>query len=306
MFGCVPSDRVHIGISGWNYPRWRGVFYPVGLPHKHELAFASRAVDSIEVNGSFYSLLRPASVKKWREQAPDGFLFSVKGSRFITHMKRLAHVETALANFYASGLLAFEEKLGPVLWQLPPHFRFDAARLADFFDLLPRTTKDAARLAKQHDHRVEGRAYTVSASNQRLLYAIEVRHPSFHDPAFFDLLRRHRVAICIADTAKRYPDFDEVTADLVYVRLHGATELYASGYGRRTLERWAARIEGWRKGCREVFVYFDNDAKVRAPFDAQTLMRLVHSDLSRGTRARATKSSAASATNEHDHAHARD
>lgn len=280
---------MHIGISGWNYPGWRGVFYPDGLPHKQELAFASRAVDSIEVNGSFYSLLRPESVKRWLEQTPAGFLFSLKGSRFITHMKRLAHVETALANFYASGVLAFEERLGPILWQLPPSFKFDAARLSDFFNLLPRTTSDAARLARKHDHRVEGRAHTSSSSNHRLRYAVEVRHPSFHDPAFFDLLRRHRIALCIADTAKRYPDFDEVTADFVYVRLHGATKLYVSGYGRRTLERWATRIERWREGPkrREVFVYFDNDAKVRAPFDAQTLMSLVHPKAARRRVSRA-------------------
>ena len=298
----MPSDGVYIGISGWNYPRWRRVFYPAGLPHKQELSFASRTVDSIEVNGSFYSLLRPASVKRWHEQTPDDFVFSVKGSRFITHMKRLAHVETALANFYASGVLALEQKLGPVLWQLPPRFAFDAARLADFFDLLPRTTKDAARLAETHDHRVEGRAYTSITANVPLRYAIEVRHPSFHDPAFFDLLRRHRVALCIADTAKRYPDFDEITADFVYVRLHGATELYASGYGRRTLERWAARVERWRKGRREVFVYFDNDAKVRAPFDARTLMGLVHSDNRRRSPRTGHRHGAGVATDEHGHA----
>ena len=305
MLERVPSDGVHIGISGWNYPRWRGVFYPAGLPHKRELAFASRAVDSIEVNGSFYSLLRPASVKRWHEQTPDAFLFAVKGSRFITHMKRLAHVETALANFYASGVLAFERKLGPILWQLPPHFHFDPTRLAAFFELLPRTTEDAARLAARHDHRVEGRAYTSTEANVRVRYAIEVRHPSYHDPAFFDLLRRHRIALCIADTAKRYPDFDEITADFVYVRLHGATELYASGYGRRTLERWAARIERWRKGRRDVFVYFDNDAKVRAPFDARALMRLVHADGRRRAPRATRRHGAGGAADEHDYARAR-
>jgi uncharacterized protein YecE (DUF72 family) len=277
----VASDGVHIGISGWNYPRWRGAFYPKGLPHKQELAFASRAVDSIEVNGSFYSLLRPESVKRWNDQTPDDFLFSVKGSRFITHMKRLNGVETPLANFYASGVLAFEQKLGPILWQLPPAFRFDAVRLDEFFELLPRTTHDAVRLARKHDHRVDGRAYLATSSNRPLRYAIEVRHPTFHNEAFFDLLRRRGIALCIADTARRYPDFDEITADFMYVRLHGATELYASGYARRTLERWAERIESWRKGPtpRDVFVYFDNDARVRAPFDARVLMELVHAEV---------------------------
>ena len=275
MFTIVAGDGVHIGISGWNYPGWRGVFYPAGLAHKQELAFAGRHVDTIEINGSFYSLLRPESVQRWRDQTPSRFVFSLKGSRFITHMKRLGDVETALANFFASGVLALEDKLGPILWQLPPSFRFDASRLSAFFDRLPRTSTEAARLARRHDHRVKGRSYTAITSNRRIRHALEVRHPSFHDPAFFALLRRHDIALCIADTAKRYPDFDEVTADFVYVRLHGATKLYASGYAHRTLARWADRIEGWREK-REVFVYFDNDAKARAPFDARTLMEMVH------------------------------
>jgi uncharacterized protein YecE (DUF72 family) len=298
----VRSEGVHIGISGWNYPGWRRVFYPAGLPHKQELAFASRSFDSIEINGSFYSLLRPQSVQRWCEQTPSDFVFSIKGSRFITHMKRLANVETALANFYASGVLAFGEKLGPILWQLPPSFRFDAARLSAFFDLLPKTTIEAAALAERHDHRVEGRAYTATSANRPLRYALEVRHPSFHDAAFFDLLRSYRVALCIADTAKRYPDFDEVTGDFVYVRLHGATKLYVSGYGRRTLERWAERIDGWRKGARggrEVFVYFDNDAKVRAPFDARTLMGIVHGPAARSRPHRHLSSPLARTPNEH-------
>jgi uncharacterized protein YecE (DUF72 family) len=274
----VPRAGVHIGISGWNYAGWRGVFYPPGLPHKDELAFASRNVDSIEINGSFYSLLRPNSVERWRDETPDDFIFALKGSRFITHMKRLSNVAAALANFYASGLLAFGSKLGPILWQLPPSFAFDAARLSAFFARLPRTTSEAARLATRHDERLTGRAYTRASLDLPLRYALEVRHPSFHDPDFFALLREHRVALCIADSAKRYPDFDEVTADFVYVRLHGATKLYASGYARRTLERWAARIGQWRERAdtRDVFVYFDNDAKVRAPFDARTLMNMVH------------------------------
>jgi uncharacterized protein YecE (DUF72 family) len=294
MFAMVGGDGVHIGISGWNYAGWRGVFYPAGLPHKQELAFASRSVDSIEINGSFYSLLRPESVKRWCDQTPSDFLFSLKGSRFITHMKRLGDVETPLANFFASGVLVFEDKLGPILWQLPPSFRFDAARLSAFFDRLPRTMTQAAELARTHDHRVDGRSHTATSSKRRIRYALEVRHPSFHDPAFFAVLRRHDIALCIADTAKRYPDFDEVTADFVYVRLHGATKLYASGYARRTLERWAHRIEGFRSGRarREVFVYFDNDANARAPFDAQTLMGIVRRpavDLRRRTIRRSTR-----------------
>jgi uncharacterized protein YecE (DUF72 family) len=140
--------RVRIGISGWNYPKWRGVFFPPGLPQKSELAFASRQVDSIEINGSFYSLLRPESVVRWYEQTPEDFTFAVKGSRYITHMKRLRGVEVALANFFASGVLALREKLGPVLWQLPPSMAFDAARLTEILELLPRSTAEAAALAR--------------------------------------------------------------------------------------------------------------------------------------------------------------
>jgi uncharacterized protein YecE (DUF72 family) len=279
-----------VGISGWNYPPWRGVFYPPGLGHKHELAFASRMVDSIEINGSFYSLLRPESVRRWYEETPPGFVFAVKGSRFITHMKRLRQAEVALANFFASGVLALGDKLGPILWQLPPSMAFEPDRLADFFRLLPRTPAEAVDLARRHDQRLAGRAHVETIARQPLRYAIEVRHPSFHHPDFVALLRKHRMALCVADTAGRFPDFEDVTADFVYVRLHGHAKLYESGYPPRVLERWAERVRAWQSGgevddarraspdspaprteSRDVYVYFDNDARVRAPFDARAL-----------------------------------
>src|SRR3954466_13617496 len=150
---------LRIGISGWTYGPWRGTFYPKGLAQKNELAYASRELNSIEINGSFYSLQRPSSYALWREQTPDGFVFSVKAGRFITHMKKLRGVESALANFFASGLLALREKLGPILWQLPPSLGFDADRLRDFFDLLPRDTQAAARLARRHDDKLKARAF---------------------------------------------------------------------------------------------------------------------------------------------------
>src|SRR5688572_26020237 len=149
---------VRVGISGWRYPPWRGVFFPKGWPQKRELEYASRQVNSIEINGSFYSLQRPTSYRAWYAATPAGFLFSVKGGRFITHLKRLKDVEIPLANFFASGLLCLREKLGPVLWQLPPMFRFDPDRLAAFFKLLPRDTGAASRLAAEHDEKVKGRA----------------------------------------------------------------------------------------------------------------------------------------------------
>ncbi len=271
-----------IGISGWRYPHWRGVFYPEGLRQRDELVYASRAVDSIEVNGSFYGLLHGTAVERWRSEVPEGFVFAVKGSRFITHMKRLLDARAALANFFASGVLAFEDTLGPVLWQLPPSFSFDADRLARFFDDLPRTTKQAAKLARAHDARVKDPRLGASV-DRPLRYALEVRHTSFLDPAFYALLRAHDVALCIADTARVHPDFDEVTADFVYVRLHGAQKLYVSGYSRRTLVSWAHRIERWQRSGRDVYVYFDNDARARAPFDARTLRSILDASAPRSS-----------------------
>lgn len=270
----VPGD-VRVGISGWTYAPWRGVYYPTGLAHRRELEYASRRFTSIEVNGSFYSLQKPQSWQAWREQTPDGFLFSVKGGRFITHMKKLRDVETPLANFFASGLLALGDKLGPVLWQLPPNLGFDEARLRDFLRRLPRTTTEAARLAEQHDERLEGRSVTTTDADRPLRHAMEVRHPSFDNQAFLDLLREQEVAVVTADTAGKWPLLLEPTTDLAYVRLHGEAELYVSGYDEASLRRWANRVRGWQeRGC-DVVVYFDNDAKVRAPVDAERLMALL-------------------------------
>jgi uncharacterized protein YecE (DUF72 family) len=264
--------EVRVGISGWTYPPWRGVFYPTGLAHRRELEFASRRLSSIEINGSFYSLQRPDSFQAWRAQTPDDFLFSVKGGRFITHLKKLRGVEEPLANFFASGILALGDKLGPVLWQLPPNLGYDRDRVADFLDLLPRTTTDAARLAERHDARVEGRAWTTTDADRPLRHAVEVRHPSYECAGFLDLLRDRDVAVVTADTAGKWPMLLEPTTDLAYVRLHGAEELYVSGYDDEALDRWARRVEEWRDTGRDVVVYFDNDVKVRAPFDAQRLM----------------------------------
>ncbi|MCP2258304.1 Uncharacterized conserved protein YecE, DUF72 family [Streptoalloteichus tenebrarius] len=281
--------RVWIGTSGWLYPPWRGTFYPAGLPHRRELEHLSRQVGSVEINGSFYSLQRPESYRAWREQTPDDFLFAVKGGRFITHMKKLRDVETPLANFFASGMLALGPKLGPFLWQLPPSLPYEPDRLAAFFDLLPRTTSEAATLAQRHDHRLEGRALTEAETEMPLRHALEVRHPSFRDPAFIELLRKHDIALVVADTAGKWPYLEDVTTDFVYVRLHGDVELYTSGYTDEALDRWANRIQAWLAGHdpqsehtigspapvrpegRDVYVYFDNDIKVRAPFDAINL-----------------------------------
>jgi uncharacterized protein YecE (DUF72 family) len=260
--------RTRVGISGWLYPPWRGVFYPKGLAHRRELEYASQRLSTIEINGSFYSLQRPESYRAWREQTPDDFVFAVKGGRFITHMKKLRDVDTPLANFFASGVLALGEKLGPVLWQLPPSLGFDADRLADFFARLPRSTGEAAWLARKHDERLKGRALVDSDVDRPLRHALEVRHASFEVPAFLDVLREHHVALVVADTAGKWPQIRTVTTDFGYVRLHGADELYVSGYSDETLEDWAATVVRFAEDGRDVFVYFDNDAKVHAPYNA--------------------------------------
>ncbi|HET7228622.1 MAG TPA: DUF72 domain-containing protein [Longimicrobium sp.] len=290
----------YVGISGWTYAGWRGVFYPEKLPHKRELEYASRKMRSIEINGSFYSLQRPTSYRRWYEETPPGFPFAVKGSRFITHMKKLRDVDTALANFFASGVLRLAEKLGPILWQFPERMPADLERFERFLDLLPKTSVEAAALAERHDERLAGRAWPEADAETPLRHAFEIRHPGFLSADFVGLLRRHNAALVFADTAGRWPYAEDVTADFVYVRLHGAEELYASGYSDQQLDWWAARIREWRRGCeprdrtcvspaaaprakaRDVYVYFDNDAKVHAPFDAMRLMERLEGGAGKG------------------------
>jgi uncharacterized protein YecE (DUF72 family) len=267
---------VRVGISGWRYPAWRGDFYPKGLPQRRELEHAAAHLTSVEVNGSFYSLQRPTSYAAWRAETtavrPD-FVFAVKGPRFVTHLKRLRGVEVALANFFASGVLALGPTLGPVLWQLPENLRLDEDVLDDFLGRLPRTTTEAAALAARHDDKVpDDRALTTAEGERPLRYALEFRSPTFAVPAAYDLLRAHGVATVYADTAGRWPKVDEDTASFRYVRLHGDRELYASGYTDRALDEWAARCRGWADSGQDVFVYFDNDIKGYAPHDAMRLI----------------------------------
>ena len=284
------TGDVRIGISGWNYPRWRGVFYPQGLPHRCELAYAAKTFHSIEINGTFYSLKRPEHFARWFEETPDDFVFALKGSRYITHMLKLRNIAVPLANFFGSGILRLGRKLGPILWQLPPGFRFDPARLAGFFESLPRSTDDAARLARRHDRRISGRAWLRADASRPIRHAVEVRDESFRSEAFIALLLRHNMGLVCADTPG-WPRLTDVTSDFVYCRLHGSDELYVSGYSSRALDGWAKRIVAWAHGGdadgtharripppevpRDVFVYFDNDAKVHAPFDALTLRKKV-------------------------------
>jgi len=274
----LATPRARIGISGWTYAPWRKVFYPPGLRQADELAFASREFPPLEINGSFYSLMRPESYRAWHDRVPDDFVFAVKGGRFITHMLRLRNVKTALANFFASGLLCLGHKLGPVLWQLPPSLRFEPDVLRRFCDLLPRTTAAVERLARQHDARLDGRSVVdATTGNLPVRHTLEVRHPSFADPRYVELLREYGVASCVADSAGLYPMIEDLTADFAYARLHGKKRLYVSGYSPKDLAPWAERVRRWRQSG-DVFVYFDNDVKVRAPYDARNLARLVEGE----------------------------
>ncbi len=278
--------EIRVGISGWTYAGWRGDFYPKGLAQRRELGYAAERLDSVEINGSFYSLQRPTSYASWAEQTPDDFVFAVKGGRFVTHMKRLRDVETPLANFFASGVLALGPKLGPVLWQTPANLAFDERTVGSFFDLLPRSVGDAAALARRHDGKVaEDRALTRAPrglATQRVRHALEFRHPSFCTEEAFELMRQHDVACVVADSAGRWPMAEAVTSDLVYVRLHGDEELYTSGYADAALDRWADKCCRWAETA-DVVVYFDNDAKGFAPHDAVRLIDRVRSRTCGGT-----------------------
>jgi uncharacterized protein YecE (DUF72 family) len=263
---------IRIGISGWRYEPWRGVWYSEGLAQRRELEFCGRHFPTVEINGSFYSLQRPQYYDDWYHETPPDFLFAVKGSRYITHLLRLRNIERPLANFFASGIFNLRDKLGPFLWQFPPQMSYDRARFDAFFSLLPRNTKDALALARRRDARMTGRARLAIDENRELRHAVEIRHPSFMHADFVALLRKHGIGLVVADTAGKWPKMFHVTSDFVYVRLHGDVKIYTSGYTDRALASWARRIRNWDRDGRDVYVYFDNDVKVRAPFDALTLM----------------------------------
>jgi uncharacterized protein YecE (DUF72 family) len=289
---------IRIGISGWTYAPWRGKFYPEDLPHKRELSYVGEKFRSVEVNGTFYGSLRPESFLRWAKEVPEDFLFAVKGPRYITHTRRLRNVEKPLANFFATGVLGLGEKLGPILWQFPPNFKFDADLMEGFLALLPHDMHAAAKLARKHEKKFGSGPIPRVTDNRAVRHAVEIRHESFVTPDFVALLRKHRVALVCADTVD-WPRLMDVTADFVYCRLHGSKELYASGYGSRDIAEWARRVAAWSRGAesrggdwasdrkprkrsaRDVFVYFDNDMKVRAPKDARSLAAAVGKRLKR-------------------------
>jgi uncharacterized protein YecE (DUF72 family) len=287
----MAPGKIRIGISGWTYKPWRGAFYPPRLPHKKELGYAATLFPSIEVNGTFYGLQRPEAFALWRSETPDDFVFAVKASRYITHMLKLRNVEVPLANFLASGILRLGPKLGPILWQFPPRMKFDAEKFRGFFALLPRDTRQAVNLARRHDERLDDRDWLQCDVEQPLRHAVEIRDDTFRAPEFIRLLREYNIALVCADTVD-WPRLMDLTSDFVYCRLHGSEELYVSGYDSAALDRWAARVRAWARGAepddaervlppagpsraRDVFVYFDNDVKVRAPADALALAERV-------------------------------
>jgi uncharacterized protein YecE (DUF72 family) len=242
------TGKIHVGIGGWTFEPWRGTFYPAGLPQKRELEFASRKLTSIEINGTYYSTFKPASWEKWHDETPDGFVLAMKASRFCTNRKQLAGAGEAIARYVGQGLSRLGDRLGPINWQFMATKQFDADDVQGFLRLLPRE--------------VEGLA---------LRHALEVRHPSFQDPRFYDLARRHNVAIVFADHDE-YPAIDEPTADFTYARLMRTQEKVATGYAAAGLGRWAKRAKDWAKRG-DVFVYFISGAKLRAPAAAQALIK---------------------------------
>ena len=282
----MPSD-VRIGVSGWTYKPWRGAFYPKGLAARRELAFLASQFDTVEINGTFYGMQVPDSFARWHDETPEDFVFAVKGPRYLTHMLKLRNAQAPLGNFFASGVLRLGAKLGPILWQLPPSFRFSPEKLESFFKLLPRDTDEAAACGRRHDFRLKGRAWLRSDADRPIRHAMEVRHESFRDPAFIELLRRHDIALVCADTVD-WPLLMDLTSDFVYCRLHGSKKLYHSPYSAAEIDRWAKRVRAWRGGKpmrdgdfaggpvtgnrpRDVFVYFDNTDKLHAPHDARAL-----------------------------------
>lgn len=283
------TGDIRVGISGWTYAPWRGHFYPKGLVQKKELAHASRTFPAIEVNGTFYGMQKPDSFARWSDETPDDFIFAIKAPRYITHITRLNDPLHPVANFLASGPLRLGAKLGPILWQFPPNFRYDADQMEEFLALLPHGAEAVSKLAARHDGNLRNRAWLQADGVRRLRHAVEIRHESFRIPGFVAQLRRHKVALVCADTVE-WPRLMDLTSDFVYCRLHGSEELYRSGYDDKALDRWAARVQAWTKGRemqdgefagdpadskpapRDVFLFFDNTDKRQAPLDARRLM----------------------------------
>jgi uncharacterized protein YecE (DUF72 family) len=257
---------IRVGIGGWTYAPWRGVFYPKGLPHAQELSYASRHLTSIEVNGTFYRTQTPATFAKWAREVPDGFVFSLKGPRYAVHRRALGEAGDSISRFLDSGPLMLGDRLGPILWQFAPTKKFDEADFGAFLELLP--------------GKLDGK---------KLQHVIEVRHPSFCVPAFIKLLRRFSMPVVYAEHAT-YPAIADLTGDLVYARLQKGKDTIKTGYPPKALDAWAERAKIWASGgapadlpcigaasqtkkkARDVFLYVIHEGKLRAPAAAETLI----------------------------------
>lgn len=269
--------RIRIGISGWTYPDWRGKFYPKKWPQKRELEYASRALSSIEINGTFYSLQKPSSFQAWYKETPDDFQFAVKGGQFLTHVLRVKDVENPLCNFLASGLLCLKRKLGPILWQFPPNVMLKDNRFEIFARLLPRTAKAAAELAKQHSPKFKGRTHFEVEEDFPIRHAFEFRHPSFQNSDFYSMLKEHNVALVVSHGNENWPFVDESTADFVYARLQDKS------YSPARLREWGKRVKEWAKRGRDVFIYLSEEKKENSPRSALQLLDLLEPRRDRAT-----------------------
>jgi uncharacterized protein YecE (DUF72 family) len=259
------DPRIHVGIGGWTFAPWRGVFYPKGLPHAQELTYAANHLTSIEINGTFYRTQTPATFRKWASEVPDGFVFAVKGHQRVTHRRELKEAGESIDHFLNSGVLELGDRLGPLLWQFPPFKKFDEADFASFLELLPK-----------------------EFGGRRLRHVVEVRHASFCVPEFVRLLRRFETPVVFSEHEK-YPAIADVAGDFLYLRLQKADDTLETGYPLDAIAAWAARISGWLDGRapadlphvestpaqtrpRDVFAYFIHEGKVRAPAAAMALI----------------------------------
>ena len=263
------SGGIYIGIGGWTFEPWRGVFYPEGLVQAKELEYASRQLTSIEINGTYYGSQSPETFRKWRDSTPEGFVFSVKGSRFTTNRKILSEAGESITRFIESGVLELEDRLGPLLWQFAPTKKFDADDFAGFLDALPQ-----------------------KAGGRGLRHVVEVRHDSFRDPEFMALLRERNIGLVYAEHFQ-YPEMADVTADFVYARLQKGSDDIVTAYPEGELDAWAGRLKAWAGGGqpndlprverdlvpqpkpRDVFAYVIHEGKVRAPAAAKALIERV-------------------------------
>jgi uncharacterized protein YecE (DUF72 family) len=269
----MASGKIRVGLSGWSYRHWRSAFYPGDLPAREQFSFVAEHFDSVEINRSFYSLVNPGWYRTLYERSPEQFSFAVKGSRFITHMKKLRGTEIALANFVASGILELGEKLGPLLWQLPANFPARPGRLQEFFEILPHSHESAAKLASKHQ--LQGREVSTEPRYEGpIQHALEIRNAELLTDDVLAVAREKQICL-VASHSSRWPYLEIPSTDFMYLRLHGPRQLYASSYTEGELRNWAERVVAWQRSGWNVFVYFDNDGSGYAPTNALRLLELL-------------------------------